>query len=97
METTNEISRNLRFVFREEFMGQEMIIGEKFPRFGEIFTPDLSYTRAKHGRRQFIVYPHEVWTRSIYREPRGEYFPKSWKLFPDDHFLTHKLFPENDV
>ena len=39
MKTTNEISRNLRVVFWEEFMGPEMIIGEKFPRFGKIFTP----------------------------------------------------------
>ena len=35
----NEISLNVRIVFREEFMGPEMIIGEKFPRFGKIFTP----------------------------------------------------------
>ena len=34
-ETTNEIGQNLR----KEFMGPEMIIREKFPRFGKIFTP----------------------------------------------------------
>ena len=34
-----------------------------------------------------------------YSEPttRGEYFPKSWELFPDNHFWTHKHFPENDA
>ena len=37
-------SRNLRVIFREEFMGTEMIIGEKFPRFGKIFTPDKIWT-----------------------------------------------------
>ena len=37
--TTNEISQNLRVVSREEFTCPEMIIGEKFPRFGKIFIP----------------------------------------------------------
>ena len=44
METTNEISRNLRVVFWEKFMDPEMIIGEKFPTFGKIFTPACENT-----------------------------------------------------
>ena len=35
VETTNEISRNLGVIFQEEFMGQEMIIGEKFQDLGK--------------------------------------------------------------
>ena len=46
METNNEISQNLRVVFREEFMGPEIIIGEKFPRFGKIFTPETKLCKS---------------------------------------------------